>query len=97
MKNNTRLFPRGPLYAVLRARYPTPMAGHWVVFKTVIKGVNLLAIAYAWSNKDVAYMVLTMGNTNSGPQNYICFDTNTGYDNNDTKQYPCPHIVDFLF
>jgi len=97
MKNNTRLFPRGPLYAALRARYPTRMTGHWVVFKTVIKGVNLIAIAYAWSNKDVAYMVSTIGNTNAGPQNYICFDTNTGYDKNDTKQYPRPHIVDFLF
>jgi len=96
IKNNTRLFPRGPLHAVLRARCPTRMAGHWVVFRSVIKGVNMLAIAYAWSNKDVAYVLTTVGNANSGPMNYISFDAGTCYDTCDTKQHPRPHIVDFL-
>lgn len=99
IKNNTRLFPRGPLFAVLRARYSKRMAGKWVVFKATIKGVNLLAIAYAWSNSSVAYMISTVGNTSSGPMNYICFDANSaGFDNGgERKQYPRPHIVDFLF
>jgi len=96
VKNNSRLFPRRPLDAVLRARHPKRMAGHWVVFKTVIKGVALIALAYAWSNNDVAHMISTVGNTQAGPQNYICFDVDTGCDGGDTKQCQRPHIVDFL-
>ena len=97
IKQHTNYYPMQVLARILKARHGDRPAGHWVTMRAVISGVPLTAIAYAWSNKDVAYMVSTMGNTNSGPQNYICFDTNTGYDNNDTKQYPCPHIVDFLF
>jgi hypothetical protein len=47
VKNNSRLFPKLPLYAVLRARYGDKYAGKWVVFRTEIKGVNIIALAYA--------------------------------------------------
>ena len=98
IKNNTRLFPRAPMFAALRARHPKRMAGHWVVFKATIRGVNVLAIGYAWSNSSVAYMMSTAGNTNCGPKNCTCFDSNCGCDHGgETKQHPRPHIVDFLF
>jgi len=97
VKNNTQLFPRGPLFAVLQARHPTRRTGNWVTFSTVIKGVKLVAIAYAWNNKDVAYLILTVGNTNLCEDPYVSFDPSGGFDNRDTKELPRPDIADFVF
>jgi hypothetical protein len=47
VKNNNNLFPMQPLYAVLKARYGNKPAGHWVVFKTEIIGLKIIALAYA--------------------------------------------------
>ena len=63
VKNNTTFFPKEQLKAVLKARHPKHPQGHWVVFKTTIVGVNLIAIAYGWSKSGVSYVLSTIGNT----------------------------------
>jgi len=98
VKNNTSCFPRGPLHAVLKARYPKRMIGHWVVFTTEIKGVSLIAMAYAWSNNDIAYMISTFGNTSACKDDYISNEKNTAFDGlNDTKTCERPDVYDVLF
>jgi len=62
------------------------MIGHWVVMKTKIKGIDLIAMAYAWSNNDIAYMISTFGNTSAWEEDYISNEKNTAFDGlNDTK------------
>ena len=78
IKNNLNLYPKGPLLAVLRARHPKRMAGHWVTFHTVIDGVKLLAVAYAWSNSDITYILSTVGNTTACKDPYVSYDPNMG-------------------
>jgi len=98
VKNNTSCFPRGPLHSLLKARYPKRMMGHWVVFKATIKGVHFRAMAYAWSNNDIAYILSTFGNTSPCRDDYISNEANTAYDGvNDTKTCPRPDIYDILF
>lgn len=97
IKNNTYLFPKAPLRAVLRARYPKRMAGHWVVFTTTIQGVNIKAIAYAWCNTSISYIITTVGNTNKAINPYVSFEKNAGFGGGNTKMVPHPEIVDFFF
>jgi hypothetical protein len=73
VKNNSRLFPKLPLYAVLRARYGDKYDSKWVILKTEIKDVNTIAIAYAWSQSNVAYFVSTIGDTYASPKKYSFF------------------------
>ena len=54
VKQNIRMFPKEVLYSVLKARHPRRPAGHWVVMKTTIAGVDLFALVYAWSQLSVA-------------------------------------------
>jgi len=51
------------IHSVLKARYSDRPAGHWVVFRTKINGVQILAIGYAWSQSSVSYFVSTCGST----------------------------------
>ena len=73
------------------------MIGNWVVFRTTIEGVKLIAIAYAWSNKDVAYVLSTVGTTSTCKEPYVSFSPEFGFDGGDTKMHPRAEIVDFLF
>jgi len=98
IKNNTSCYPRGPLHAVLNARYPKRMMGHWVVMTTTIKGVDLIAVAYAWSNNDIAYIISTFGNTSACKEDYISNEKSTAFDGvNDTKTCERPDVYDVLF
>ena len=63
VKNNSSFFPQRPLLATLKARYDSNVAGKWVTMQTTIAGVNLIAVAYAWSKKGVSYFISTCGNT----------------------------------
>ena len=92
VKQNTRMFPKEALYAVLKARHSKRPAGHWVVMKTNIAGVDLFAIAYAWSQSSVAYMVSTCGKTIRHCEDYYA-KFSDGYDNKETLAYPRPAIV----
>jgi hypothetical protein len=96
VKNNSRLFPKLPLYAVLRARYGDRYAGKWVVFRTEIKGVNIIAMVYAWSHSNVAYFVSTIGDTYASPKKYrfFCEDEFGGPS---FKDYDRPILCDFVY
>lgn len=71
VKQNLAYFPMQELKAVLLARYGTRPAGHWVVMKANISGVNLFVMAYAWSNKGISYFVSSCGTTIRHEQNYV--------------------------
>ena len=70
VKNNKQLFPMEILHAVMKARHGKRPAGHWVVMRTVISGVRLIAIAYAWNQKGLAYFISTCGKTTTSPHKY---------------------------
>ncbi|KAL7549478.1 hypothetical protein ACHAWF_012745 [Thalassiosira exigua] len=96
VKQNLNYFPMQVLHAVLRARYPRQTAGHWVVMKTTISGVDLFIMAYAWSNRGVAYMVSSCGKTVRHSQNYTSrFEDDFG--NVQVKELPRPTIAHFLY
>jgi len=98
VKNNTSCFPRGPLHAVLKARCPKRMMGHWVVFTAVTKGVHFRAMACAWSNSDIAYILSTFGNTSACRDDCVSNEANAACDGvNDTKTCARPDICDILF
>jgi hypothetical protein len=51
------------LNAVMKARFGQRPAGHWVTFTTQVSGINVMAIAYAWSQWGVTYILSTCGST----------------------------------
>jgi hypothetical protein len=53
IKGNNAFYPMGALHAVLKARFGTKIAGHWVKMTTTIAGIKMMAMAYAWSQKGV--------------------------------------------
>ncbi len=69
VKQNLQYFPMEELKAVLLARYKRP-AGHWVVMKATISEVDLFVMAYAWSNKGIAFFVSSCGTTIRHEKNY---------------------------
>ena len=46
VKQNIKMFQKEVLYTVLKARHPRRLAGHWVVMKSNIAGVDLFALVY---------------------------------------------------
>ena len=51
LKGHTYMFPYTALHSVLVARHGDRPAGHWVTMATTIAGVQVIAIAYAWSQR----------------------------------------------
>jgi len=81
---------------VMKARHATKPAGHWVVMRAMINGVNVRAIAYAWSQKGCSYFVTTCGKTT--PSDYLYeakFEDEWG--NTNFKSIPCPDIIHFYY
>lgn len=70
IKQNQSWFPKKGLHKVLKSRFKERPAGPWVVFKTVISGVPIFAMAYAWSQKGVSYILSTCGSTEPSPNMY---------------------------
>ena len=64
---------------------------------TTVKGVPLLAVAYAWNNKDITYLISTTGNTSACTDPYVSYDPNTGWGAMETKQYARPNVINFFF
>jgi hypothetical protein len=96
IKNHTTLFPKRPLQAILRARHDTRPAGHWVVMKTKICDVDIIAIAYAWSQSSTAFFVSTCGVTAPAKESYnTSFEDE--YGQTQTKTIPRPEICDFIY
>jgi hypothetical protein len=59
IKQNTDFYPMQALHSVLTARYKERPAGHWVVLRTRICDVILLAVCFAWSHSSVTYFLST--------------------------------------
>ena len=84
------------LHDILIARHGSRPAGHWVVMQTNISGVDLFVMAYAWSQKGVAYFVSSCGTTVQHEKAYISrFEDE--YGNVQEKELPRPTIAHFLY
>jgi hypothetical protein len=96
IKNNKTLFPMQQLFAVLKARYGNKPAGHWVVFKTTISDLKIFALAFAWSQRSVAYMVSSCGLTSPHEIKYLThFEDEFG--NVNFKEIERPAVAHFLY
>ena len=56
VKNNTRFYPKAQLQAIMGARHGAESRrGNWTVMTTKVAEVELMAIAYAWSERGVSF------------------------------------------
>jgi Transposase IS4 len=96
VKGNTLYFPMAALHSVLSARHGNRPAGHWVTMTATIADVNVIAIAYAWSQKGVSYFVSTCGDTEPSVLKYQSkFEDEWG--NTMTREIDRPNICHFLY
>lgn len=96
VKQNQHCFPMKPLFAILKARFKTRPAGHWVTMKTEIAGVRLIAIAYAWSQRGVSYILSTCGSTEPSDKLYTSYFEDE-FGNVGSKQILRPKIAHLLY
>jgi len=96
VKHQTAFFPMKVLKEVLLARYGDRVAGKKVVMKTNIDGCNLFVMAYAWSQKGIAYIVSTCGTTVTHEVNYYSKFENE-YGNVEVKELTRPAIAHMLY
>jgi hypothetical protein len=96
IKGNRSLYPMAGLHAVLKGRFGNKCAGHWMSMTSVIGGVKLLALAYAWSQKVVSYFLSTCG---SKHQSSMMYESNfeDEFGNVSSKFLPRPQISHFLY
>jgi hypothetical protein len=96
LKGHNLLFPQGVLHSVLEARHGERPAGHWVSMTATIDGVDIIALAYAWSQKGVSYFVSTCGSTEISPIKYeYKFEDEWG--NTEYKELNRPMLAHFLY
>ena len=96
VKQNVNYFPMQILHDILIARHGSRPAGHWVVMQANISGVDLFVMAYAWSQKGVAYFVSSCGTTVQHEKAYLSrFEDE--YGNVQEKALPRPTIAHFLY
>ena len=96
VKQNIQYFPKQVLHKVLMARYPRYPAGHHVVMKVTIAGVDLFALAYAYSNQGVTTMVSSSGTTIRHEKDYRS-NIVDDYGNVTFREIPRPCVAHFLF
>jgi hypothetical protein len=89
-------FPKQVLHRVLLARHGSKPAGHWVVMQTTIADVEIFAMAYAWSQKGVAYMISSCGTTVMHEHPYLSrYEDDFG--NVQEKELPRPTVAHMLY
>jgi hypothetical protein len=96
IKQNQQWFPMKPLYAVLKARFKDRPAGHWVTFTTEISGIKLIAIAYAWSQRGVSYILSTCGSTEPSEKFYMSYFEDD-YGNVGSKEVSRPKLAHLIY
>jgi hypothetical protein len=96
IKQNVNYYPMQVLHKVLLARHGSKPAGHWVVMQTTIAGVELIAMAYAWSQKGVAYMISSCGKTVMHEEPYLS-RYEDDYGNVQEKELPRPTVAHMLY
>jgi hypothetical protein len=96
IKNNHHFYPKQCLERVLRACHGSRIVGKWVVFSTTIAEVPLIAVAYAWSQNSIAFVLSTCGTTCAAEAMYkSSFEDEFGHCT--YKELPRPCLVEFLF
>jgi hypothetical protein len=89
-------YTMGALHDVIKARFGTKIAGHWVTMMTTIAGVKMMAMSYDWSQKGISYFLSTWGSTEVSSVLYrSAFKDEFG--NVDYKFLPHPQISSFTF
>jgi hypothetical protein len=79
---------------MLRARHGSRIAGKWVVFSTTIADVPLIAIAYAWSQSNIAFILSTCGTTCAAEEMYkSSFEDEFGHCTLQGTSVPLPHCI----
>jgi len=73
VKQNQSWFPMKALYAVLKAQFKDLPAGHWVTMITAISGVKVVAMAYAWSQIGISYILSKYGSTEPSDKLYMSY------------------------
>jgi hypothetical protein len=96
LKQHIQYCPKQVLSRVLLARAPKYPAGHHAVMKATISGVDLFIMAYAFSNRDITYMVSSSGTTVSHEHPYRSNFTDE-YGNVTFKEIPRPCVAHFLY
>jgi len=96
IKQNQHWFPMKPLFAVLKARFKDRPAGHWVTFHTTISGVPLIAMAYAWSQRGISYILSTCGSTATAEKTYMSYFEDD-YGNVGSKEISRPELAHLLY
>ncbi len=96
IKQNIQYFPKQVLHKVLMARNPRYPAGYHVVMKATIAGVDLFALAYAYSNQGVMTMVSSSGTTIRHEKDYRS-NIVDDYSNVTFREIPHPCVAHFLF
>ncbi len=83
-----------PLFAILKACYKDRPAGHWVTFQATISGVNVIAMAYACSQRGVSYILSTCGSTAPAQKMYTSYFEDN-YGNVGRKEISRPGLVTY--
>lgn len=96
LKQHVQYCPKQIITKVLRARSPKYPAGHHVVMKANISGVDLFLLAYAFSNTDVTYMVSSSETTIAHTTMYKSNFTDE-YGNTTFKEILRPSVAHFLY
>jgi hypothetical protein len=96
IKQNQQWFPMKPLYAVLNACFKDRPAGHWVTFEATVSGVRLIAVAYAWSQRGVSYILSTCGSTEPAEKMYMSYFEDD-YGNVGSKEISRPKLAHLLY
>jgi hypothetical protein len=95
-KGQSYFFSMGALHAMIKARFGTKIAGHWVTMTNTISGIRMMAMSYAWRQKGISYFLLTCGSTEVSSVLYLsAFEDEFG--NVDYKFLPHPQIDHFTF
>jgi hypothetical protein len=85
-----------PLFAVLKARFKDRPAGHWVNFHVTISGVPLIAMAYAWSQRGISYILSICGSTATSEKTYMSYFEDD-YGNVGSKEISQPVLAHLLY
>ena len=96
VKQHIQYFPKQVLHKILMTRYPRYPAGHHVVMKATISGVDLFVLAYAYSNQGVTTMVSSSGTTIRHEKDYRS-NIVDDYGNVTFKEIPRPCVAHFLY
>ncbi len=96
IKQNQAWFPMKALYAILKARFKDRPAGHWVTMTANISDVNVIAMAYAWSQRGISYILSTCGSTEPSDKLYMSYFEDD-FGNVGSKEVSRPKLAHLIY